>query len=129
MKTIVIFLSITLAMAGSSAAQDSMNGSALQEECRAANNPDEDIHSEKDKTDLVHCLGYIRGTLDTFTVWKKFDGKNTDAVVRSTCVPQAVSAGQAAKLVLKYLSAHPENLHWSAPALILIPMSVAFPCK
>lgn len=99
-------------MIASSIAQNSMNGTALQEECRAVNNADEVFHNETEKTDLVHCLGYIRGTLDTLTVWKKFDGKNTDATVRSTCIPQTVSAGQAAKLVLKYLSAHPEDLHW-----------------
>jgi hypothetical protein len=129
MKTILILFSIGLTMVGSSAAQETTNGSTLLEECRSVNNPDEGVRSEEQEAALVHCLGYIRGVLDTVTVWKKFDGKNTDATVRSTCVPDTVSAGQAAKLVLRYLNTHPENLHWSGPAVILVAMGGTFPCK
>ena len=37
-------------------------------------------------------------------------------------------AGVAADAVMKYLNEHPEQLHYSAPSVIMLALSAAYPC-
>ena len=44
------------------------------------------------------------------------------------CLP-TVSNDQMARVIVKYLRAHPENLHWKAGQLTMLAFLEAFPCK
>ena len=48
---------------------------------------------------------------------------------RSFCMPYEVTAGQIAKIVVKYLEAHPETLHKQPMILVHAALDDAFPCK
>ena len=39
-----------------------------------------------------------------------------------------MSIGVAADAVMQYLNEHPEQLHYSAPSVIMLALSAAYPC-
>jgi hypothetical protein len=46
------------------------------------------------------------------------------------CLPiEGVTAGQAIRIVTKYLNAHPERLHRDAHILVVEALREAFPCR
>ena len=103
-------------------------GTTLQERCKAINKSIDD-RSRIEELGLSECLGYIRGALDVFSAWKQIEGKSTVPGVRGMCVPDSVSTGQAAKVVMKWLDEHPEKLHFNGETVILMSCREAFPCK
>jgi hypothetical protein len=69
------------------------------------------------------CLGYINGSLDmTRGLNKMFNGQ-------IVCEPPGVTGEQLIAMAIKYLSDHPEELHFSAASLVLNMYTKAFPCK
>jgi hypothetical protein len=44
------------------------------------------------------------------------------------CIPEGVDIGQLRLVVLKYLKAHPERLHWQFNLLITLGLEEGFPC-
>jgi hypothetical protein len=44
------------------------------------------------------------------------------------CIPIGVSTGQGARVVIKYLRDHPEQLHEDGPILTFNALIAAFPC-
>lgn len=127
MKIACLFC-LALAAVCSGYAQDSVTGTTLQERCRTINQDHESL-TQRQQNDLISCLGYIRGTLDTIETWRNIEPRTADVMVRNTCVPNEVSAGQAAKIIIKYLDAHPENLHFDGPVIITLIMRETYPCK
>ncbi|MBP1749190.1 MAG: hypothetical protein H6Q52_1729 [Deltaproteobacteria bacterium] len=63
------------------------------------------------------CLGEVNGVSNTMFHYK------------TICPPNGVSAGQTVVIVLRYLRAHPEDLHMNSSLLIMGALSEAFPCK
>jgi hypothetical protein len=79
------------------------NGNTLLDECQS-----------NDGAEKSFCLGYVLGVLDELP---------------NACAPNGVTGGQTAKVVERYLEAHPENLHLSANSLIASAVVAAWPCK
>jgi Ssp1 endopeptidase immunity protein Rap1a len=68
------------------------------------------------------CMGYIAGRLDiTRGLNKMFNGA-------LLCEPPGVTGDELLAIAIKYLSDHPEQLHFSAASLILNMYTAAFPC-
>lgn len=73
-----------------------------------------------DAVDMIYanrCTHYISGVRDAFTVAGK------------ACVPTNVSAGQLARLVVKYGNAHPELLAKHKMTLALFTIVRNYPCS
>ena len=63
------------------------------------------------------CLGEVNGVCNTMFHYQMI------------CPPARMSAGQAVLIVVRYLRAHPEDLHMNSSLLIMMALSEAFPCK
>lgn len=63
------------------------------------------------------CVGYVVGVMSVM------DYMNV------LCLPDNSTHGQAALVVKKYLSDHPEKLHLNANKLVLDAIEEAFPCS
>ncbi|SUI87314.1 Uncharacterised protein [Serratia quinivorans] len=40
-----------------------------------------------------------------------------------------MSVGMASDAVMQYLNEHPEQLHYSAPSVIMLALTAAYPCE
>jgi hypothetical protein len=73
--------------------------------------------------DVGYCMGYIVGVLDLH-----------DAMVAAKlltpqfCPPRSMMTGQAVRIVVTYLQANPEHLHFPGAGLVAVAMRKAFPC-
>ena len=61
------------------------------------------------------CYGYVVGVADSLD--------------RSLCIPPAITRGQLADIVKKFLRTHPEKLQGSATTLVSEAIQGAFPCR
>ena len=69
------------------------------------------------------CFMYVAGSLDNYEIMKRFVGR--DPVI---CRNQGLTPIQAADVVRRYLSEHPESRHSAAASLVFVAMAKAFPC-
>ena len=68
------------------------------------------------------CSGYLMGMIDAEKYLK-------DAGVNLFCLPNGgISTQQAARIVLKYLNDHPEELHREPRTLVYLSLYNAYPC-
>lgn len=67
----------------------------------------------------LFCLGYVSGIFSLANLFPEPTG---------ICIPEAVTAGQAQKVVVKYLQDHPAELHQPRGFLTWWAMRDAFPC-
>lgn len=69
-----------------------------------------------------NCLTYIEGFLDGYAL---------GAVGGSpiACLPEDVTVGQVARIVVKWMKDHPEKLNDAAPVCVLAALYNSFPCK
>lgn len=131
MKNVVLFafLCCFLLCSSPSAHADQVYETASQmaDECRVAIRVF-DSHGKEgtmlDLGDSGHCLGYVAGALDAFVSFQTW----RPSKVNQLCIPDAVGMGQSVKIVMKYIDAHPEELHLPAPDIIWSAMHDAFPC-
>ncbi|CAI0815540.1 MULTISPECIES: Rap1a/Tai family immunity protein [Serratia] len=63
-------------------------------------------------------MGYVAGVFDTFSMQGN----------RSICPEAGMSVGTASDAVMQYLNEHPEQLHYSAPSVIMLALTAAYPC-
>ena len=63
-------------------------------------------------------MGYVAGVFDTYSMQGN----------RNICPEAGISIGVAADAVMQYLNAHPEQLHYSAPSVIMLALTAAYPC-
>ena len=71
------------------------------------------------------CLGFVDGFMSAVAVAQV---SNPKAV--SFCQPKkGISIDQARRIFLKYIAAHPEDLHWTAQAILTVALTEVFPCK
>ncbi len=71
------------------------------------------------------CLGFMQGITQTNLVYQKVLNDNAQF-----CLPaRGITDGQAARIVVKYLRDHPEDLHRSEFVLSFWALKEAFPCK
>ena len=67
------------------------------------------------------CTGFVLGSNGVYQIWEYVDGG-------AICIPKGASAGQLARVFVKYLDAHPEKLHNPAAILYYKAMLAAYPC-
>jgi hypothetical protein len=108
-----IALVLTLALGGTHAANaEPATGMELQQWC---SNP-------KGSTESFECAVYMRGFLDGYVFLR-------DTAQKAFCLPSDVTVGQARLITNKFMSEHPDELHKSAPAIIVRALHIAFACK
>lgn len=84
------------------------------------------LGSNSDSFDLILCTSYIIGVAEGYETTLKNIYSGRDRII---CVPNNVTRGQAARVVLKYLKNNPETLHYPASYQTLVALQKAFPCK
>jgi hypothetical protein len=93
------------------------DGNYLLGSCRASVQAMDNPNLHQDLLDAWRsglCDGIVRG------VW---------AFSPSVCAPQEATAGQAIRIVYKYLQDHPEQLHMTDTKLVGMALAQVFPCK
>lgn len=78
---------------------------------------------ESKSSGIFFCLGLIQGMLDMNDL---YEYKLKDVAL--LCRPQGATTGQAARIVVKYLRDHPEELHKKDSVLTFVALRAAFPC-
>lgn len=63
-------------------------------------------------------MGYVAGVFDTYSMQGN----------RNICPEAGISIGVATDAVMQYLNEHPEQLHYSAPSVIMLALTAAYPC-
>lgn len=66
------------------------------------------------------CDGYVWSVVDNVVT--------SNETSKFFCIPKGVSSVQTKKVVIKYLEKNPENLHWTATALVNNALLEAFRC-
>ncbi len=74
-------------------------------------------------TKAEHCYGLLIGTVETHEVLSKHNNSEN-----FFCLPPGITNNQAIMVIVKYMKEHPEKLHISASALILVALRKNFPC-
>lgn len=93
-----------------------MPGSELQRDCAIGEKDGHYYESGK-------CGSFITGTEAGYGLsvyWNK--------LTPDYCLPDGVTQGQVAKVVVKYMDDHPEKLHLRAEILVINSLIAAFPC-
>jgi hypothetical protein len=108
-----IALVLTVALGGIHAANaEPATGMEFQQWC---SNP-------KGSTESFQCAVYMRAFLDGYVFL-------LDTAQKAFCLPRDVTVGQARLITNKFMSEHPEELHKSAPAIIVQALTIAYACK
>jgi hypothetical protein len=104
-------------------------GTEFEDSCRLALAiPDNATPKESDFTQAAHCYGIVEGVLYTLEAWEAADQVDGRKPNVEACIPEHVTVGQATRVVLKYLDAHPERLQHEAVTLSIIALREGFPC-
>ncbi len=109
--------------------ESSGTGISLLRQCNAAvvTNPQS---TYTNGLEMGVCIGLIRGVMDTMQLWEEGRRQGmTEKIDLHGCIPSEVTPRQAVLVVLKYLNAHPEELHKMDTMLINSALRNAFPCK
>ena len=100
------------------------DGNRLLEQCTNAVNY-ADGARKIDYEKLGFCLGFMQGLTNMNQLYEvSLDRKNV-----LFCTPREVTNGQLARVVVKYLKEHPEDLHLHEATLAIAAFVEAFPCK
>ena len=84
---------------------------------------DGEKQDESKATGVAFCLGLMQGMLHMNNYYE-YNQKGATLF----CQPDGNTIGQAARIVVKYLQEHPEELHKRESMLAIEALRVAFPC-
>ena len=70
----------------------------------------------------LSCMGYIEGVSDALDLQRASNS-------RGQCVPVGVTGAQLQAVLIRYLKAHPENLHQDASYMTVMALGEAWNCK
>ena len=107
----------------------------LRKDCETAVNCIEDEASCKDVSRLTGCLAFIDGFRNGHYVGmvdgtkENLGREELNRKYGRMCVPNAASHAQLARIYLKYINDHPEELHDLAWAQLYLSWAFAFPCE
>jgi len=85
--------------------------------------------SSTDALEGAFCVGYIWGNHDTDFMVQMLEEHDKITLMKHACPPSNASAGQAVRVVVKYLRDNPERLHMPASVLVTDAIRSSFPCK
>lgn len=115
-------LLIPLLLATSSSAV-AMTGNELLQACKQVmQNTDVEFAS------AGRCIGYLEGGRDGLSFAMYILRQLKPGESSKYCVPNEVTNGQMARVVVKYLESNPARLHEQSLNLLLFAMIEAFPC-
>ena len=80
-----------------------------------------DAFDDKNSFGEVLAGGYVAAIYDVLSV--------TNINGFKACIPNSVTLGQLEDVTKKFLSDHPEKLHYGASGLVASALYEAFPCK
>ena len=102
-----------------------MEGNSLLPMCQAGVEfEDGKKISDSRMVDATHCLDYLRGFLDGFTM-----GQLARGATEVLCFPEGVNAGQMVRVVAKWFQDHPARLHEPAYGLVFTALRDASSCQ
>jgi len=68
--------------------------------------------------------------MDTMNLWRSVDpGGTVDYTAMHGCIPDSIKTIQGARIVVKYLTDHPDRLHISDTRMVQMAVVDAFPCS
>lgn len=105
--------------------KDNNTGSALLKWCSAVERFGEGNKRGgwEEDADFYHCIAYIDGVEDMWQWSLLAQGKSMPV-----CIPEGVTRGQAARIVVAYLRRNPEMLHLNGSLLVVGAYADAYPC-
>lgn len=116
---------LTLGVPQRAAAND---GNGLLNDCAAAERVADGGQQSVDAIDAIRCVTYVEGIGDMNSAYRVLLNERHEQPF--FCQPDAgLQNQQAARIVVKYLRAHPERLHEPAVLLVTLALSEAFPCR
>ncbi|HEU5133618.1 MAG TPA: Rap1a/Tai family immunity protein [Steroidobacteraceae bacterium] len=131
MKSLAIIAALAVVSTGAQAAEGGQyDGNHLLRACsvveRAADRNLSQREWEQDK-DFYACLAYMHAVEATMVFMDELYGRDFPV-----CYPDGVGVvtmRQMARVFVKYMKAHPEDLHKSAVVLYTASLQEAYPCK
>lgn len=120
----------TAPCAKAAGASRSVDGNKLLQDCSAyLRYNDSGAISRESLINAVFCQGYVLGMLEmhlSYTPPKPYSGHKTTTPL--FCPPDEIQTLQAIRVVVRYLQAHPEQLHWGGGVLATLALIDGFPC-
>lgn len=130
MKRILVFVLICMSGIMCRAAED---GNSLLRECQAAvKSFDGEKLDIRDSLNAAYCVAYVSGILDLDAMWLAYDKKDAPKnIPLHVCTPEGegLESGQSVRIIVKWLKANPEKLHWRGETVVVMALRQAFPCK
>ena len=132
-RTLIFFLVILFS--GNPALAETGSGNKLLERCKGAiTTLDTNDYENADQFGSGICFGYLHGSRDAYDISVgalKFSGTYDNEITKSVlpCIPEQVQVIQLARILVKYLESHPEELHEDQSFLISKAFLKAFPCR
>jgi hypothetical protein len=110
------------------------DGNQLLENCGAlVRHADAGFTAATNTSEAHWCVGYISGFREGFDAMAMVSTKTYEGylTLKSTyiCFPNEHTIGQDARVLVKFLSDHPERLHEAARILVLAAFEKAYPCE
>ena len=101
-----------------------VRGHDLLRNCQESIRFDEPVHTAKVSFLLAGwCQGYMIGSLNMHAATT-----TAHSIPERFCLPAGVEVGQTIRVLVRYLQAHPERLHWQGTPLVAAALGEAFPC-
>lgn len=119
---------------------EAIDGNRLLEDCKLYmrfedGDPMSDDNLFQMAIDSSYCAGMVRGvagTMMTYDAYKDMKQiEDTSTLLLFSCFPEKerLSTMQLTRIIVKYLEAHPMDLHKPGAQLVMIAFLEAFPCK
>jgi hypothetical protein len=112
-------------------AETTLDGNALRRACRnveqMVEQPEEFVRGPAiDGFFAGYCLGVVHGVKSFGEVI--FTYMEREGLTKPVCFPKGITNEHAARMVLKYLIDHPENLRFDTATIVAVALAEAFPC-
>lgn len=117
-KLVVVSSALFLAM--NAYALGKGDGNELLASCEASIRFMDGVARNSDISHMTYCAGFLHAIVDVTAATNDRNLK--------TCTPEGITIGQAARVLVKWLKANPEQLHQPDTALAIIALQVAYPC-
>lgn len=121
-------LAFAVAAATNASLAQGPDGSFYLEACGAAiRQADGKQISDNEVVGATFCASYIAGFLDATSLGRAQTGCASN---RAICLPdRGITNDQVARLLVKFLREHPEQLHESGRMSLYIALAKVFPCS
>ncbi len=101
------------------------DGDTLLAECSEFVNFSRSGHLPAESTGASYCLGLVNGVMGTNAIYR---ARTPESAL--FCPPdEAITNAQAARQVVDYLKAHPEERDLDAVSLVVFAFRAAYPCS